>query len=242
MECVAPDEITEEQLLAYSYNEADDASVAHIQRCAYCAERSRALAADQLVLRALFHRVECPDAQVLGEFHLGLLSPTEQAAIQDHLNTCPRCVAEVRELDHFLQEASQVANLPAPQHQIKRLVARLAPPSPDLEAQQPALALRGAAAAPADVYQAGDIKVMVGLEVDGLRAGRKMLLGFTAREGRPLESLSGAQVHLSQHGETVAMEQVDTLGNFLFSDLKSGEYELVLVTDQEQVVIETIVV
>ncbi len=242
MECVAPDEITQEQLLAYTHNEADDSSVAHIQRCAHCTERSRALAADQLVLRTLFHRVECPDAQVLGEFQLGLLSPTEQAAIQNHLNTCPTCVAEVRELDHFLQEASQVVNLPAPQHQIKRLVARLAPPAPDLEAQQPALALRGEAAAPADVYQAGDIKVMVGLEVDGLRAGRKMLLGFTAREGRPLESLSGAQVHLSQRGETVAIEQVDTLGNFLFSDLKSGEYELVLVTDQEQVVIETIVV
>ena len=242
MECVAPDEITEEQLLAYTHNEADDASAAHIQRCAHCAEQARASAADQLVLRTLFHRVECPDAQILGEFHLGLLSPTERAAIQDHLNGCPRCLAEVRELDHFLQEASQVGNLPSPQHHLKRLVARLAPPAPDPAAQQPALALRGAAATPADVYRAEDIKVVVGLEVDGLRAGRKMLLGFTVREGRPLESLSGAQVHLSQRGETVAVEQVDTLGNFLFSDLKSGEYELVLVTDQEQIVIETIVV
>jgi len=35
---------------------------------------------------------------------------------------------------------------------------------------------------------------------------------------------------------------VDTLGNFVFCDLNSGEYELMLFTDQEQIVIETIVI
>jgi hypothetical protein len=69
-----------------------------------------------------------------------------------------------------------------------------------------------------------------------------MLLGFTTREGKPIESLTGARVQLSRRGQTVAMEQVDTLGNFMFSDLSSGEYELVLFTDREQVVIETILI
>ena len=125
---------------------------------------------------------------------------------------------------------------------LKRLVAQLDPQASGLGTQQPALAFRGAAARPLDFYQAEDIRVVVGLEADGLRAGRKMLLGFTARQGQPLESLSGAYVQLSHRGETLALEQVDTLGNFVFSDLSSGEYELMLVTDKEQVVIEAIVI
>jgi hypothetical protein len=84
--------------------------------------------------------------------------------------------------------------------------------------------------------------MVVGLEADGSRAGRKMLLGFTTREGKPIESLTGARVQLNQRGQTVATEQVDTLGNFIFSDLSSGEYELSLFTDREQVVIESILI
>ena len=125
---------------------------------------------------------------------------------------------------------------------MRRLVARLISSPPGPAAQLPAMALRGATAAPPDVYQAEDIKMVVGLEADGLRAGRKMLLGFTTREGKPIESLTGARVQLSRYGQTVALEQVDGLGNFVFFDLTSGEYELVLFTDQEQVVIETIVI
>jgi hypothetical protein len=249
MECIAPHEITEEQLLAYGDGDADDSAIEHIGRCPYCTQRARALVIDQLALRILFHHIECPDAHTLGEFHLGLLSADEQAAIKDHLNSCLDCATEVKDLDHFLQDVPTTLVAPPVQRQfpkgdllVRRLVARLIPSLPDPATQLPALALRGATAAPPDVYQAEDIKMVVGLEADGLRAGRKMLLGFTIRQGKPIESLTGARVQLSRYGQTVALEQVDGLGNFVFFDLTSGEYELVLFTDREQVVIETIVI
>jgi len=242
MDCIAPDEISEEQLVAYADGEADDTTLDHVRRCRYCAERGRILASEQAALRALFQRAECPDAHTLGEFHLGFLSSAEQAAIQDHLQACSKCSAELDTLNRFLREAPAVPTLPQIPPKLKRLVAQLAPQASGLGTQQPTLAFRGAAAHPLDFYQAEDIRVVVGLEADGLRAGRKMLLGFTARQGQPLESLSGAYVQLSHRGETLALEQVDTLGNFVFSDLSSGEYELMLVTDKEQVVIETIVI
>jgi hypothetical protein len=242
MECIAPDEITEEKLLAYGDGGADEIAVEHIDQCPYCAERALALATDQLALRILFHRVECPDAHTLSEFHLGLLTADEGAATKHHLESCPHCTTEVKELDRFLQEVPIALVVPPVQGQVKRLVARLAPSPPDPATQQPALAFRGAAAVPPDVYLAENIRMVVGLEADGLHAGRKMLLGFTTREGKPIESLTGARVQLSRRGQTVAMEQVDTLGNFMFSDLSSGEYELVLFTDREQVVIETILI
>jgi hypothetical protein len=82
----------------------------------------------------------------------------------------------------------------------------------------------------------------VGVEADGLQAGRKMLLGFILREGESLASLTGAQVQLRAGETTVAVEQVDRSGNFVFRGLGSGKYELILLTDREQVVIESIVV
>lgn len=242
MKCIAPYEITEEQLLAYSDGEADETTLKHIGRCAYCAEQAHAITASQSILRVLFKRIECPDAHTLGEFHLGLLSANEQSAIMDHLNSCPDCAKEISDLEQFLQDVPVELTAPPLRTQLKRLVARLSPSPPGPTAQQPALVFRGAAAAPLEVYQAEDIKMVVGLEADGLRAGRKMLLGFTTREGKPIESLAGAYVQLSHRGQAVALEQVDTLGNFIFSDLTSGEYELMLFTDQEQVVVETIVI
>jgi len=242
MECIAPYEITEEQLLAYADGEGDKDTSDHIRRCPHCAEQARALAADQTTLRVLLYRAECPDPHTLGEFHLGLLSADEQAAVEQHLRNCPDCAAEINELAHFLQEVTQPVRVSTPEPRLRRLVATLASPPPGLAARQPALALRGAAAAPADVYQAEDVRVVVGLEADGLHAGRKMLLGFTTRVDQPLENLTGAHVQLNRRGETIALEQVDTLGNFVFCDLSSGEYELVLLTSQEQIVIENIVI
>ncbi len=173
---------------------------------------------------------------------MGLLFADEQSAIMDHLNSCPDCAKEVSDLEQFLQDVPIEFTAPPLQTQLKRLVARPASSPPGPVGQQPAFVFRGAATAPLDVYQAEDIKMVVGLEADGIRAGRKMLLGFTTREGKPIESLAGAYVQLSRRGQAVALEQVDTLGNFIFSNLTSGEYELMLFTDQEQVVVETIVI
>lgn len=104
MKCIAPDEITGEQLLAYVDGEADGATLDHIRRCPHCAERARAYAADQQLLRAIFYRINCPEAHTLGEYHLGLLSPTRRAAVAEHLQTCPMCVADLAKLKDFLKE------------------------------------------------------------------------------------------------------------------------------------------
>lgn len=240
MECIAPDEITEDQLAAYVDGEADSVLLDHLRRCPYCAERVRAYARDMFVLRALFYRIECPDAHTLGEYHLGLLSPDDQATFETHLTTCVMCATELADLDHFLQEVKSTTATSLPLAPLKRLVARVVSPPSAPSAQPLAFALRGASAVPPTLYQAEDIKLVAGLESDGVHAGRKLLLGFTMRQGEPLMSLTGAKVQLRRSGMTVAVEQVDDLGNFVFSDLTSGQYELVLLTEKEQVIVETI--
>jgi anti-sigma factor ChrR (cupin superfamily) len=241
MRCIAPDEISEEQLLAYADGEANSGTLDHVRRCPACAERARTFATHQLVLRRLFQRLACPDPHILGEYRLGLLSSTERAAVEDHLQVCSSCAAEADNLEDFFQAVAitpTVSTLPA---QLKRIIARpVSISSPG--ALQAGFALRGTATAAPGVYRAEDIKLVVGLEADGLRAGYKVLLGFTSREGQPLGDLTAARVLLKRDGVPFAVEEVDALGNFVFSDLGSGEYELVLFTDREQVVVETLVI
>jgi anti-sigma factor RsiW len=111
MKCIAPDEITDEQLIAYIDGEADGATREHIRRCPYCAKRAHAYDLDQQALRALLYRAECPDAQALGEYYLGvgLLSPADRAAIEEHLQACTLCAADLAKLKRFLEETDEVS-------------------------------------------------------------------------------------------------------------------------------------
>jgi anti-sigma factor RsiW len=106
MECTAPDEIADEQLIAYIDGEADSATREHIRRCPYCAKRAHDYDLDQQALRALLYRAECPDAQALGEYYLGvgLLSAADRAAIEEHLKNCSLCSADLAKLKTFLKE------------------------------------------------------------------------------------------------------------------------------------------
>jgi anti-sigma factor RsiW len=104
MKCIAPDEITDEQLIAYIDGEADGATIEHIQSCPSCTERAKAYDIDQRALRAALYRAECPDPQTLGEYHLGLLAPADRAAIEEHLQVCSLCLADIAKLERFLEE------------------------------------------------------------------------------------------------------------------------------------------
>jgi anti-sigma factor RsiW len=106
MECIAPDEITDEQLIAYIDGEADSATREHVCRCPYCAKRAHDYDLDQQALRALLYRADCPDAQTLGEYYLGvgLLSPADRAVIEAHLQECSLCAGDLAKLKRFLEE------------------------------------------------------------------------------------------------------------------------------------------
>jgi ribosomal protein L37E len=106
LKCIAPDEITEEQIIAYIDGEADSATRAHIRRCPCCAKRAHEYDLDQQALRALLYRVDCPDAHTLGEYYLGLglLSPADRAVIEEHVRDCSLCLADIAKLERFLEE------------------------------------------------------------------------------------------------------------------------------------------
>ncbi len=55
-------------------------------------------------LKAALYRRDCPEAMILGEYHLGMLSKSVQAGVHHHLARCPHCQAELARLVDFLAE------------------------------------------------------------------------------------------------------------------------------------------
>jgi hypothetical protein len=54
------------------------------------------------------------------------------------------------------------------------------------------------------------------------------LIGFVTRKGAALEALQGTPVQLSSPTQVVYTQQIDALGNFVFSALAPAAYSLEL--------------
>ena len=103
MECSEPGAIRDEELFAYIDGaQVRPAVLAHLARCQYCSSQ---LATYQRMDRKLIQRLyrwDCPTNQILGEYQLGLLNREQAAGVQDHLQRCALCAAEVAALVSFM--------------------------------------------------------------------------------------------------------------------------------------------
>jgi hypothetical protein len=103
MECSLPPALTDEQLFSVLDEEADEATLAHLARCLYCQERIREAAQLETTLGQALHRWDCPTAQVLGDYLLGLLLPEAADDVVAHLAICSRCRQELQDLGAVLE-------------------------------------------------------------------------------------------------------------------------------------------
>ena len=96
--------LTEGQLIACLEGEANETVKQHVETetCDACRARIEAYTDLQSgLLRALYRR-RCPASQTLSDFHLGLLTGAEAAAVKEHLTECPHCAAELEGLRRFM--------------------------------------------------------------------------------------------------------------------------------------------
>lgn len=234
MACVSPPELGDRELLTYIDGEANQQVVAHLERCPHCREKARRLARLQDRLTARLYRFTCPSPMELGEYHLGVLPRDRAAAVARHLAECPHCTREVAQLKGYLAGLAPTLE-PGPLEWVKErvrvLVARLVGGGPEGDllrrmkqtAMAPAYAgIRGGEEGP-HLYEADDVQVAVEIQDDAERQDRKALLGLvTGIDTRELKA------HLWQAEQLVTTVSVDDLGNFVVSNLVSGNYELIL--------------
>ena len=268
MECSEPGLVRDEELLAYLAGERVRPVIEqHLARCPRCSTRLADYRRQELSLISKLYRWDCPPNQVLGEFQLGLLDAETVLSVKFHLRTCVPCSVELSTLGEFLSGDPMLVERPVPlfvpeparnnHHALpqeagallnglldrasanaRRIIATLLPPAPRLSYQRNT--------APSALwprrYAADDFSISLQVERATGRVDSLQLIGFVTQKDRSLEALQGMPVLLSSQAETVSAQNVDELGNFVFSSLVPATYTLELQSPDGIIVIEHIAV
>lgn len=212
MTCQSPPPLSDDEISAALAGTAEDEVFRHIAACPYCARRVEAARRIEAALSGRLFRWDCPDARMLGEYHLKLLSEGDARWVGEHVAACESCQAELADLAAFLErtESEPAPQAPHNTHSARSLVhlltsrailGRVLPPQ-----LQPAL--RGGSENPI-VVEAGGITLFLKVEPG---AGRPALLGQLA--GSDLGVWHGALIQLWQDGTLRATAEVSDLGTF----------------------------
>ncbi len=267
MECLEPGAIHDEELFAYLAGEKVRPLVEqHLATCQYCANRLAEYRRLELTLSGKLFRWDCPPAQVLGEYELGMLSKELTAAVQNHLNICVQCAAEVASLAGFLANDPMLAE-PVPQiavsvpmatssnnhHTVQdvkhaldnvreRSRAGIRRIAATLMPPAPRLAFQRGESAQAALwprrYTAEDISISVQVDRGTSRRDALQLIGFVTRKDVALESLQGVPVQLVSQADAQYKQSIDELGNFVFSSVAPALYTLELQFPESTIVID----
>ena len=175
-------------------------------------------------LTTQLYRIDCPTPEDLGEYHLKMLSDEQTQAVRQHVGLCPHCSRELAQLETYLTDlAPEIAF--SLREKIQILVAKLIPNGLDASlspAPGPAFALRGEVDGPL-MYEAGDYQLNLEIQDDPTKTGHKSILGLLIGGD---DSVFEAQ--LWQNGRFLQQTNIDDLGNFVFSGVQPGTYDLVL--------------
>ncbi|HWZ19629.1 MAG TPA: hypothetical protein VNW73_12600, partial [Ktedonobacteraceae bacterium] len=87
-------------------------------------------------------------------------------------------------------------------------------------------------------YSAEDFNISIQLDRGASRRDSLQLIGFVTRKGSSLESLQGIPVVLSSQTNAVYQQNIDELGNFVFSSISPATYTLELQLPDSTIVIE----
>jgi hypothetical protein len=230
MACISPPGPADIDLLAYLDGEPDDRVVAHLAQCPHCRERAQGLARLQGYLTARLYRFDCPPAAELGEYHLGLLSSDQAAAIVSHLALCPHCAAEIAQLEGYLADLAPDLDrglLERAAGHIRVLVARALKGGVSLDVLvQPAPALAGLRGDEGDslIYEADEAQVVIEFHRDPDQPERMTILGLVVGLDDPHQ----LEAHLWHADQRVTSVTVEDLGNFAIPGVSPGSYELIL--------------
>ena len=239
MRCIAPGEVTPEELLAYAHGEAPSRVVEHVRGCMHCAAEAGDYAWEQWRLASRLHRVTCPSPHALGEYELAVLSPEERTRVAAHARDCRRCADELHQLREFLADEPRVAGARLGLG-IRRIIAALVAP-PAWPALAGYAAVRSAGSAPPRTYRAEDVTfaISVGSASPGT-GGRASLAGLIGREGTALETIGGATVTLTAEDGAALTAEVDDFGGFAFDELPPGTHRLEVLLGDRLVTIEAL--
>jgi len=235
MNCIAPEEIREGDLLAFVEGRAIPQVEEHIARCPFCAAEAAALARADRALSTALYRASCPATEVLLQYQAGLLEMRERRQIARHIQECSFCAGELRRL----------SALDAPQYSLWEEMRRAARTIVEAVHVPPlahrAVAARGGRFGPR-LYRAGELDVVLGSETLSPTRDLWRLRGRVTRGGLAMIDLTGSTVRLIQEGRIIAGQAIDDMGYFSCEHLTAGQYDLWLERPEADIVVRQVIV
>ena len=239
-------------LYSYIDGDADPSTVEKIESLPAALLRAERLRREHMRLRAVLHRVECPDTDVLLDHASGWLPLDQKRSVAEHLEVCPRCAEEVAVIAGF----PALIDAPEPQTVVDRLhevIATLVS-GPGFVGQLQPVALRGGeGAAEGDgepwVFEANGVQIVIEVGPDPEFPDRREIAGQVIGDGTiglavevrraaqtadPADVPSLATAEGQGKGEDaedepiVSTTEVDEYSSFLVSGLKPMTYLIVL--------------
>jgi hypothetical protein len=219
--CIEPGATTPEDLVAFTDGASADAVRRHLERCAACAAEIAAYGRTQARLRRLFARLDCPAADSLGEYALGLAAEADRMELARHVVACPRCKEELDSFRAFLAD-EPVATPPSVGllDRMFRLIATAVLPSPRVAVG----ALRGVSERSSQVYEAGPVGISIDQTRESPDAGITVT-GLVWHTDEPDAGLAGEALLVRSDGIT-STTPIDEGGNFVFESVVDGAYAL----------------
>jgi len=240
LECIAPNEIAPDDLLAYIDGDVSARVSQHISNCPFCSQEVADLKAMQTLFDQILFRESCPELDLLLAYQARLISKAEQRGIKQHLQTCPHCQAEMAQLEAVTfsiptaVRASALEQLKEKGRQIIHAV--LMPPPP-----QPAMALRGNQEQSL-FYEADGYRIIIAKKPPIVAAAKVWQIeGQINRQDDPLAQLEGVAT-LQQNNEPAYQDNLDEFGYFVMENVSPGSYDLQIDLISAQIIIENFAV
>jgi anti-sigma factor RsiW len=226
-QCVNPREVEEGDLITYLHGEASPQVAEHIARCPFCSEQVEQLRMVDVQLLAAFYRESCPTPEVLADFALNRLSPTEKLRVAAHVRDCADCTEEISSVRDLTDEEP-----PSLLARLRESLALALIASPVVHMTAPA---RGQGWQ--SRFEVDDLIITLSSQAGGL-TGR-----VRRRNGSPDADYSGQAWLLSPETDAatdIPRSDVDGRGHFQFSGPTAGSYALLLQIGKQDIGLEAI--
>ncbi len=99
--------LSEEEMVAFLFGEADAQAEAHLRQCSQCQTVVNDLYALHARLDRAFYRLHCPEPAELVDYLEGVLPPGAAENVRRHVQHCVTCQREVQALQPFVVAPAQ---------------------------------------------------------------------------------------------------------------------------------------
>jgi anti-sigma factor RsiW len=155
-----------------------------------------------------------PSSLEIGEYELGLLPPARAHEVAAYLRQHPHAAAQLDTLRQFMSELDpQPQPQPGVLEKFTILVAQLVRGTP---------LMAGVRGGQEDVYQAREVQIALGMDVDMDNPTQRVLIGVGVNISGTAELWSASQPQLLQTAD------LDEYGNFMLTAIPIDVYELVI--------------